>query len=145
MNRDESFPAPPGPRDPAGGMTGATGNLSPDDPEGEFIPAERREVDTPEGAGQVTAAAHRRHASRAAAEADVPGRLIERGAETGPNDRDGGYGSEHGLASRDPAYRVEEHLPPPTPSAGVSQGADAAGGEPRLGGDEIHTTEEEHF
>ncbi len=123
-------------------MTGATGSLTPDQADAEFVPAETREISDPATARDLTDAAHRRAAIRREDEPDEPGRLIERGERTAPNDRDGGYGSEHGLAADDPAYRMEE-------SAGASgQGEPAARRpvrRPRLGGDELHRPEEEHF
>jgi hypothetical protein len=124
-----------------GGMTGATGRLTPDDPDGAFVPAETREVTDAEAARDITAAVHRRRKDRVAEEPDEPGNLRARGEATPPNDRDGGYGSEHGLAGDDPAYREEEHLPPPPldPAPGHAPGAT------RIGGDEVRSPEDEHF
>lgn len=68
-DRDASA-APRPPDDPLGGMTGATGNLVPDDPDEEFVPAETREISDPRAARSGTAAA------------------------TAPDDRDGGHGPE---------------------------------------------------
>ena len=124
-----------------GGMTGATGRLTPDDPDDAFVPAETREVTDAAAARDITAAAHRRREDRAGEERDEPGSLRPRGEATPPNDRDGGYGSEHGLAGDDPAYREEEHLPPRP--AGPAPGH--APGATRMGGDEVRSPEDEHF
>jgi hypothetical protein len=122
-----------------GGMTGATGNLTPDEPNDEFIPAETREMSDPATARQLTAAAHRRAEARQGGETDEPGRLREMEADTAPNARDGGYGSEKGLAPDDPAYRIEERaLPPRDVPAPLDR-------DPVLGGDERHDPEQEHF
>jgi hypothetical protein len=124
-----------------GGMTGATGSLTPSESEveDEFVPAETREMSDPRTARQLTAAAHRRAETRRAEESDQPGSLIERGDATAPNARDGGYGSEKGLAADDPAYRMEERAIP-APNERSPQPP-----EPILGGDERHDPEDEHL
>lgn len=136
--RDPRFPAPPsGDAGGTGAMTGATGSLTPDDADDEFVPAETRELTDATAARDLTAAAHRRSQERSLRQPDEPGRLLEREERTAPNDRDGGYGSERGLAGDDPAYREEAHLPPasrPDP-----------GGRTRIGGDEVRSPEDEHF
>jgi hypothetical protein len=136
-------PAAPHDGGQLGGLTGATGNLTPDDPGAAFIPAETREVTDPASAGELTAAAHRRREERNARLSDEPGHLRARGERTAPNDRDGGYGSEHGLAANDPAYREEEHLPPPRVT-GPGSGSGSAG-PTRLGGDVAGSPEDEHL
>jgi hypothetical protein len=138
QNQDPRFPAPPsGETEGAGALTGATGNLTPDDAEDAFVPAETRELTDAAAARDVTAAAHRRREARNADRTDEPGRLLERGERTAPNDRDGGYGSEAGLAGDDPAYREDAHLPPEQKPAGS--------GATRIGGDEVHSPEDEHL
>ncbi len=137
QDRDPRFPAPPsGETEGAGALTGATGNLTPDDADEEFVPAETREMSDATAARDVTASAHRRREARNADRTDEPGRLRDRDDRTAPNDRDGGYGSESGLAGDDPAYREDAHLPPP---------GKPAGGETRIGGDEVHSPEDEHL
>ena len=137
-DREPRFPAPPpGRAEDAGALTGATGSLTPDDADEEFIPAETREISGAAAAHEVTAAAHRRREARNAEREDEPGRLRELEDRTAPNDRDGGYGSERGLAGDDPAYREETHLPP------VSR--PGSGGATRIGGDEVRSPEDEHF
>jgi hypothetical protein len=138
----QRVPAPPSSTEELGGLTGATGSLTPDDPDGEFVPAETREMTDADAARDITAAAHRRREDRAAGASDEPGSLRALGERTAPNDRDGGYGSEHGLAADDPAYREEEHLPPPR-----SDGSGSAGtpGTTRIGGDEVRSPEDEHL
>ena len=86
-----------------GGLTGATGDLTPDDADEPFVPAELREINDPVHQGGVTSA----HGRGAAAQS---GDLGEPGAEahgTGSAPRDDGYGSGHGLSPADPAYRME--------------------------------------
>jgi hypothetical protein len=138
MEDRERFPARPNGDEELGALTGATGSLTPDDPDGEFVPAETREVSDAEAARDITAAAHRRREQRTAGAPDEPGSLRAREERTAPNDRDGGYGSEHGLAGDDPAYREEEHLP----STGAAKGSEHG---PRLGGDEARAPEDEHL
>jgi hypothetical protein len=132
------FPAPPNDEDELGALTGATGSLTPDDPDDAFVPAETREVTDPEAARDITAAAHRRREERAAEAPDEPGSLRPLGERTAPNDRDGGYGSEHGLAADDPAYREEEHLRPRSATRPPPAGT-------QLGGDVERAPEDEHL
>ena len=126
-----------------GGMTGATGNLTSDSADEDFIPAERRELTAPSAARQLTATVHRRAEGRRAdgrrAEGAEPGQLLERGDETAPNDRDGAYGSAKGLGAEDPAYRLEEHAIP------AASRPRTRGGETVLGGDEQRDPEDEHL
>lgn len=75
-------------RVPGGGLTGETGDLTAGEDE-PFIPAERREATDPELEGAMTLRQRR--------EADA----------TELADDGGGYGSTHGLAEDDPAYRME--------------------------------------
>jgi hypothetical protein len=122
-----------------GGMTGATGNLTPDEPDDEFLPAETREISDPAAARRLTAAAHRRAEALRAEEADDPnGPLVEDAAKAQAG-RGGGYGSGKGLAADDPAYRIEERALPP---AAERVSLDRA---PILGGDERHDPENEHL
>ena len=108
-----------------GGLTGATGDLTPDAPEQAFEPGERREV---EGAdrGQVT---HRQGTAAPAQQGDrgEPGGATAEGSTDLP-ERESGYGSEHGLSPEDPAYRMEVRPP--------AAREDDRGGETRMGGDE---------
>lgn len=108
---DQDDPAPRPSDEPQEGMTEATGNLTPDDADDAFVPAETRELTDPGAARDMTAAAHRRREERRASRPDDPGSLIPRREDMPPNDRDGGYGSEHGLSGDDPAYAEEAHLP----------------------------------
>jgi hypothetical protein len=121
-----------------GGLTGATGNLTSDNPDEDFVPAETREMTDPEAARHLTATAHRRAEARRNEGADA-GQLLERGDQTAPNDRDGGYGSAKGLGADDPAYRQEEHTAPAEPRPR------SAGGDTVLGGDERRDPEDEHL
>jgi len=91
-----------------GGLTDATGSLTPDEPDAEFVPAELRAVSQPGTAHAMSVEARRRNAAEQPG-ADRPGSLDERPQATlAPNERDGGYGSEHGLAADDPAYDFSE-------------------------------------
>jgi hypothetical protein len=129
-------PAPPS----GGGMTEATGSLTPDDSDAPFVPAELRAMNRPEIAHASTIGARRRNAAEHGP-TDAPGSLDERPLEEiGPNERDGGYGSEHGLASNDPAYAFAER-----PIAGDVPAPAPPGRATRLGGDERHEPEDEHF
>jgi hypothetical protein len=121
-----------------GGLTGATGNLTSDNADEEFIPAETRELTDPSAARQLTAGTHRRAEQRRTEDAE-PGQLLERGDQTAPNDRDGGYGSAKGLGADDPAYRLEEHAAPARPRPRRPHGDTV------LGGDEQRDPEAEHL
>jgi hypothetical protein len=140
MNDPNRRPSP----DPAAGgeelgaLTGATGNLTPDDPDEEFVPAERREIEDPGAARVLTSGQHRQR--QIETETDEPGHLVSAGADIAPNDRDGGYGSEHGLASDDPAYHMEPGAPP---ASSDEPPPEARPRETRIGGD--HVTDEEHL
>jgi hypothetical protein len=125
-----------------GGLTGATGSLTSDNADEEFVPAETRELTDPTAARQLTAGAHRRAEGRRADDAG-PGQLLERGDQTAPNDRDGGYGSAKGLGADDPAYRLEEHAAPANAPAPPRRRARK--GDTVLGGDEQRDPEAEHL
>lgn len=89
-------------------LTGATGDLTPDESDEPFVPAERRAMEDDAHQVAVTTGMHReteRHrAERAAPESG-----------SGPNHPGGGgYGTEHGLAADDPAYAMKEAPPAPT-------------------------------
>jgi hypothetical protein len=60
-----------------GGMTGATGNLTPEESDEEFVPAETREINDPRAARQLTASAHRRAEARQADRGDDPADRVE--------------------------------------------------------------------
>jgi hypothetical protein len=125
-----------------GGLTGATGNLTPDDTDAAFEPGERREFGDPAVQAEMTTA----QGARADAQRGHIGHPEDEpvGGPTNLADRDMGYGSQHGLDPDDPAYRMESH-----PGAG---GADVAGkpsgrqaeGQTRIGGDELRD-DEPHF
>ena len=91
-----------------GGMTGATGDLTPDDADQPFVPAELREISDPEHQADVTAA-HGRAAPAQHGDLGEPG---EEPQGQGVAPRDAGYGSGHGLSSADPAYRMESRPDP---------------------------------
>ena len=97
-----------------GAMTGASGDVTPQEEDEEFIPGERRVIEDDRQQVAVTSAMHR-EADRHRSVRDAPGET-EGGA---PNRRDGGYGSEHGLSHDDPAYAMDEAsahrtIPPPS-------------------------------
>jgi hypothetical protein len=85
-----------------GGMTGATGDITPDDADEPFVPAELREISDPEHQAEVTTA-HGRAAPAQHGEIGSPGESDPSGSAP----RDAGYGSGHGLSPADPAYRME--------------------------------------
>lgn len=118
-----------------GGMTGATGDLTPDETDRAFDPGERREVEDPEHHADMTQAQGR---SAPAQQGDVgdPERLPT-GDPTNLATRDDGYGSEHGLSPDDPAYRMESH---PSPAAPHDDHQGSGG--TRIGGDEVSEGEE---
>ena len=57
-----------------GGLTGATGSLTPSDAEDEFVPAETREINDPHAARRITAETQRR--------ADDQGATAEEGSSS---------------------------------------------------------------
>jgi hypothetical protein len=118
-----------------GGLTGATGDLTPDESEGAFVPGERREVEDRDTRATVT---FRQAASAPAQNGDIgdpAGEQVDRGP-TELAERESGYGSVHGLAPDDPAYRMEVN----PPAAPEERGVQAA--EPRIGGDRRSDHEE---
>lgn len=113
---DERRSAPPD-----GALTDATGSLTPEPGDEEFVPAERRALEHPEQADAVGTGSRRRRIADAHP-IDDPGGLARRPLEEiHPNDRDGGYGSEHGLAADDPAYDFAERREAPDAEADVSR------------------------
>ena len=130
-------------RDPGGGgLTGATGDLTPDESDEPFVPAERREQEGQHGRGSVTyrqgVAAPAQRGEIGEPEAD------DTGGPTNLATRESGYGSEHGLAPNDPAYRMEIDPPAPSPQEEVTPDERAAGEprQPRQGVDEVADHEE---
>jgi hypothetical protein len=119
-------------RDAAGGgLTAATGDLTPPSTDEAFDPGERREMEDPDHQADVTSAQ-----TRAASVPDD--RAADSMPEVGPTNlaaRDGGYGSTTGLAPDDPAYRQERR--PDNAERGTSPGRGA-----RIGGDELTDAEE---
>ena len=87
-------------------MTGATGDLTPDDADEAFVPAELREISDPEHQGDVTTA-HGRAAPAQRGDLGSPGDAQAGGGAP----RDGGSGSGHGLSPADPAYRMQSREP----------------------------------
>jgi hypothetical protein len=123
--------------DSSGALTGATGDLTPDDTDRAFVPGERREI---EDAGSRGDATYRQGAGAPAQHGEV-GDPAGEDVEGGPTEmaqRESGYGSEHGLAPNDPAYRMEVH-PPAHPDASDAHGPPT---QPRIGGDEAADREE---
>ena len=120
-----------------GGLTGATGSLTPCDPDDEFVPAETREISDPHAARRITADAHRRADDRGAGSPDHPEGPDQVRDDRPQATRSGGYGSGSGLSTEDPAYRIEERAVPP-PDKETS-------GDTVLGGDTRSDPEDEHF
>ena len=123
-----------GPHDSRGALTGATGDLTPDESDAAFVPGERREVSDPEHQADVTLKQGAEAPSQSG-EVGSPGADRPEDGPTELADRESGYGSEHGLSPEDPAYRMEAR---PRSSAPTS------GSQPRIGGDNF-TEEEEHL
>lgn len=111
-----------------GGMTGATGDLTPDESDHPFVPAELREISDPEHQAEVTTAQGRHAPGQHGGSGEISDAAGEGGAP-----RDAGYGSEHGLSSADPAYRMESR-PEPQHDRGRERGDT-----------DEHTDHEEHF
>jgi hypothetical protein len=125
---------------PGGGLTGATGDLTPDDPRDALVTGERREIEDPEARAHVTWE-QGRNAPSQRGEVGEPGEDRLEGGLTNRAERESGYASEHGLSPDDPAYRVEIH-PPASADAGSSPDA---GGETRLGGDAEIDAQDDRF
>lgn len=115
-----------------GGLTGATGDLTPDAPDQAFVPGERDEV-----AGPVRAQVTYRQGSAAPAQRGDIGEPGQEASEIGLTnlaERESGYASEHGLSPTDPAYAMDVH-----PPAGSQE--ESPQPETSIGGD--HRTENE--
>ena len=99
-----------------GAMTGATGSLTSDafgtEP---FVPGELREIEDPARAGRMTDALARHAGHEGEGTRTEPLPPAEAGAASAAQGS-GGYGSSHGLAADDPAYRVDKE-PDTTPRA----------------------------
>jgi hypothetical protein len=115
------------PLDPSGGLTGATGDLTSDDPEAEFVPAERREMTDPRRQADVTESQARRAEAQAGRRGDPEAQ--PEGGRTNLATRDMGYASEHGLSPEDEAYRMEFRRPAPRPADRATDGPSRAGGD----------------
>jgi hypothetical protein len=116
-------------------MTGATGDLTPDEIQRDFEPGEWREAADPTHHADVT----RSQAAAAPAqrgEVGEPGGDLESGGPTNMATLESGYGSEHGLSPEDPAYRMETR---PETDAGKPH---AGSRQPRIGGDNLADGEE---
>jgi hypothetical protein len=125
---------------PGGGLTGATGDLTPDDPRDALVTGERREIEDPEGRAHVTWE-QGRHAPSQRGEVGEPGSDQLEGGLTNLAERESGYASEHGLSPEDPAYRMEAH-PPASAEAGRARRDE---GEVRIGGDETIDADQDRF
>lgn len=122
-----------------GGMTGATGDLTPEGRTDPFVPGESREIAGDEERARVTAE-HGATAPAQLGETGDPGWGPDTGDATDAP-RDSGYGSQAGLSPEDPAYRMERHAPPPAEPPVEERGQSPAG-ETRIGGDELAEREE---
>ena len=119
-----------------GGLTGATGDLTPDEADAPFVPGERREQASAEDQGNVT---YHQGVTAPAQRGDVGDPGSEGPADDGPTNlagRESGYGSTHGLSPNDPAYDME--VSPPAVGAGDERPAR----EPRRGVDDVNDHEE---
>ena len=115
-------------------MTGATGDLTPDEVQRDFEPGEWREAGGTDQQGDVT----RSQASHAPAHHGPPGAPGEPSGGVGPTElagRESGFDSDEGLSPDDPAYRMEER--PESSRIGERRKRDS-----RMGGDELQDHEE---
>jgi hypothetical protein len=115
-----------------GGLTGATGSLTPSDADEEFVPAETREISDPNAARRITAETHRRSEDRGTGTPDTAEGPPVTDQHKLQQTRSGGYGSGSGLSTEDPAYRMEEKAMPagethPPPDAPTVLGGDVQG------------------
>ena len=118
-----------------GGMTGATGDLTPDNVDQAFVPGERREIEALEHHASAT----QTQAMQAPTQADVigdPSFESERVA-TNMAERDGNSESERGLNQNDPAYRMKFRPLSPLEVASAARGRSAY-----IGGDQLSDHEE---
>ena len=124
-------------------MTGATGDLTPDEAQRDFVPGEWREASDAEHAAEVT----RAQAAAAPAQRGEIGEPGEAAVETGPTElagRESGYGSTAGLSPEDPAYQAE--VRPASPHA--DELTEGSAEDPRrqrdtrIGGDDLSEREE---
>jgi len=122
-----------------GGLTGATGDLTPDDADEAFVPAELREISDPAHQADVTVSQGRSAPSQSGDVGEPGNEAGDRGpTELGTGES--GYGSEHGLSPDDPAYRMESRQPG---GRDERQAREPDRG-PRIGGDDL-ADDEEHF
>jgi hypothetical protein len=122
-----------------GGMTGATGDLTPDETDAPFVPGELREIADPASRARVTATQGAGAPAQRGDVGDPAGEDVDGGA-TDMAERESGYGSEHGLAPDHPAYRMETHTPPAAPD--TRREAEHREAEPGVGGDELSQSED---
>lgn len=120
-----------------GGLTGATGHLTPDDPTDAFEPGELKEVAGADAQADVTVSQGSQAPAQAGDLGD-PGGELEEGGRTNMATRESGYGSEHGLSPEDPAYDMEGPTRPATEPDPSSER------ETRIGGDDV-TDGEDRF
>ncbi len=121
-----------------GGMTGATGDLTPESSDEPFVPAERREQAAERDQASVT---YRQGMAASAQQGDI-GEPGTEHPDDGSLNREAGYGSQHGLSPADPAYQMEVQPPADAAGEGRSSTRDDSRGEPRLGGDDVSDHEE---
>jgi hypothetical protein len=124
--------------DPSGGgLTGATGDLTPDGSEEPFVPAERREQAGERAEGSVT---YHQAAAAPAQQGEIgePGTHAS-GGPTNLAERESGYGSQHGLSPNDPSYAMEVDPPAEMTDATTERPGQV---EPRVGGDHLDDHEE---
>ncbi|MDQ2690340.1 MAG: hypothetical protein M3Y29_08720 [Chloroflexota bacterium] len=122
-------------------MTGATGDLTPDEIQADLETGEWREAVDPVHHGDVTEAQVVR-APAQSGEIGEPGADLPDGGPTNMATRESGYGSEHGLSPNDSAYRMELHTK--ERPAEIDETKPREDREPRMGGDVV-TDHEEHL
>jgi hypothetical protein len=124
-----------------GGLTGVTGDLTPDESAEPFVPGERREQSGELDQGAVT---HHQGAGAPAQQGEIGAPGSERhGNRLGESlTRESGYGSEHGLSPNDPAYRMEVAEPGGTTATDDADRRPDARRQPARGVDEVSDSEE---
>lgn len=118
-----------------GALTGATGDLTPDEVQADFLPGEWKEASGADEQGDVT----RAQAATAPAQLGIvgePGEPSEEGGLTELSGRESGYGADAGLSSEDPVYRMEARPASPRIEEGTGPS------DTRIGGDELSEREE---
>ncbi len=121
----------------SGAMTGATGSLTPDGDDAEFMPAELRAM-LPPNLGQASTAQQRRHWPSDQPDASRPAYVQQMEAErNAQNQRAHGHDAARGPLADEPAYQFEQaqRRDSPASHSGVQS----------LGGDTLERPQDDRF